>query len=59
MTRLVVTEQPPLPETIRIVEAAVGRALLWQPRRWVEDVPAPPEANPAEVRDEAAWGWTS
>lgn len=40
MTRLVVTEQPPLPETIRIVEAAVVRALVWQPHRWVPETPA-------------------
>lgn len=33
----------PLPQTVAIAREALGAVLLWQPRRWVEDVPQPPE----------------
>lgn len=36
---LYVIPEPPLPQTVRVVRELTGRVLVWQPPRWVPDVP--------------------
>lgn len=48
--------EAPLPQTIRAVERLLGLALVWEPARWVRDVPAPPDYRIPQDADDAGWG---
>ena len=43
----------PLPQTIAIAREALGAVLLWQQRRWVPEVPQPPEFRIPQDGDDA------
>lgn len=37
--------EAPLPQTVAIVRESLDAVLVWQPERWVRDVPQPPEQD--------------
>lgn len=43
----------PYAQTVAVARVALGAVLVWQPRRWVPDVPQPPEYRIPQGGDDA------
>lgn len=46
----------PMRQTITIAREALNAVLVWEPTRWVRDVPAPPDYRIPQDADDAGWG---
>ena len=47
------TREAPWGQTVRVVREVTGQVLVWEPRRWVREVPYPPEQDGRD--EDGAW----